>query len=446
MQLLLLYIQIIPIFVVGNKQLLKYEVMKTKSLLFVFSLIGVATFSSCEKNLYDESKQPEKEKQVTDLNIPADFAWKLSKNTQCFVTSNAATDVEIFTDESCAENTKLATITTVGEDIPLPLSIPTYVKTLYLKYNNGKTTSSSINEDGNFLFTITDAQANVMSRSATTRDNDNYKPEGGIIYYPSNGWGTIMFEDEFPSLGDYDFNDFVVNYKVQLQGLNTEKHKEYTAEVIQIGLQLRAIGGILPYFPYLRLNQLDKASIDEVNIENYSNIADNISIPITADKEGKAIINFSALKQFANPNVNSIYFNTTEDNRIAEKDLPSLNITIYLNTPVLVDELLDDSNFDFFLANKEGKEIHMNGFSPIYFEYPFGNNDLRPISGNNDNYYFSTNGLIWGFKIPDVTPHAIERANFLEAYKNFGKWAESNGQNSQNWYGQGNRNDDLLVK
>ena len=111
MQLLLLYIQIIPIFVVGNKQLLKYEVMKTKSLLFVFSLIGVATFSSCEKNLYDESKQPEKEKQVTDLNIPADFAWKLSKNTQCFVTSNAATDVEIFTDESCAENTKLATIT-----------------------------------------------------------------------------------------------------------------------------------------------------------------------------------------------------------------------------------------------------------------------------------------------------------------------------------------------
>ena len=24
-------------------------------------------------------------------------------------------------------------------------------------------------------------------------------------FHPKDGWGTIMFEDQFPSLGDYDF-------------------------------------------------------------------------------------------------------------------------------------------------------------------------------------------------------------------------------------------------
>ena len=65
MQLYLLYLQIIPTFVpiksnpIINKT--STAVMKKKTILFASCLFGVFAFSSCEKNLYDESKQPEKE-------------------------------------------------------------------------------------------------------------------------------------------------------------------------------------------------------------------------------------------------------------------------------------------------------------------------------------------------------------------------------------------------
>ena len=79
MQLYLLYLQIIPTFVpiksnpIINKT--STAVMKKKTILFASCLFGVFAFSSCEKNLYDESKQPEKEIQVKDLDIPAGFQW-----------------------------------------------------------------------------------------------------------------------------------------------------------------------------------------------------------------------------------------------------------------------------------------------------------------------------------------------------------------------------------
>ena len=53
--------------------------MKKKNILFATCLLGAFAFSSCEKNLYDESKQSEKEIKMTDLEIPANFPWKPPK-------------------------------------------------------------------------------------------------------------------------------------------------------------------------------------------------------------------------------------------------------------------------------------------------------------------------------------------------------------------------------
>ncbi len=62
-------------------------------------------------------------------------------------------------------------------------------------------------------------------------DDIDYDKWEGVIYHPKNGWGTIMFEDQFPSLGDYDFNDFVVNYKVQFE---VGKQKEMIIKVSRL--------------------------------------------------------------------------------------------------------------------------------------------------------------------------------------------------------------------
>ena len=48
-------------------------------------------------------------------------------------------------------------------------------------------------------------------------------------------------------------------------------------------------------------------------------------------------------------------------------------------------------------------------------------------------------------RVPGNAAHAIEKANFLEAYKGFAKWAQSSGKNEQNWYNQGNADKSLLI-
>ena len=65
-----------------------------------------------------------------------------------------------------------------------------------------------------------DAKPSVAPVVTRGGGKGDYTPQPGmednILEYPS-GYGTVMFEDMYPQLGDYDFNDFVAWYKYQLQ-------------------------------------------------------------------------------------------------------------------------------------------------------------------------------------------------------------------------------------
>ncbi|MFQ8853502.1 MAG: LruC domain-containing protein [Bacteroides caccae] len=106
----------------------------------------------------------------------------------------------------------------------------------------------------------------MLSHAITIKKDDDYNieddikydKERGVVYHPKKGWGTIMFEDQFPSLGDYDFNDFVANYQVLFEVSKAKEKDEYESKYIVIGLCLKAVGGVFPYNPYLRLKKNKK--------------------------------------------------------------------------------------------------------------------------------------------------------------------------------------------
>jgi LruC domain-containing protein len=146
----------------------------------------------------------------------------------------------------------------------------------------------------------------------------------------------------------------------------------------------------------------------------------------------------------------SQYYNTEKNALVATSDLPEINILITLKKRKEVKEILEGDEFDLYLKrNDSGTEIHMNGIEPITYQYPFNDKNLLPVYTNgdeeDDNYYFSAGRLIWGLRVPGNAAHAIEKANFLEAYKGFAKWAQSSGKNEQNWYNQGNADKSLLI-
>lgn len=433
--------------------------MRKKNILFTACLLGVFTFSSCEKNLYDESKQPEKEVKMTDLDIPSDFKWNLTHVSKGTTHANVQTMVSLYLDEKCSESEKIATVPVYTDALNLPLSLPTYVNTVYAKYlnNEGKQVikSITIEPDGTYVLDINDAAAvsEVAPSRAVTRGydiEDDIRFKDGVVYHPKNGWGTIMFEDQFPSLGDYDFNDFVVNYKVQFEIAKGDKSTDYTSKYIMIGLRLKAIGGIFPYTPYLRLKEI-KTDKNNVEVEMYDyKTGESINVNRIANKKNHLIIDCSPLIKNLDKR-GSQYFNTEKNALVATEDLPEIIIVIELENRIEVDELLEDDEFDLYLKrNDNGTEIHMNGIEPVSYKYPAYDSNLRPVYESDgdiedDNYYFSKGKLIWGLRVPGNVYHAIEKANFLKAYPNFAKWAQSGGKNTPNWYNQGNADKDLLI-
>ena len=63
-----------------------------------------------------------------------------------------------------------------------------------------------------------------------------------------------MFEDMYPQLGDCDFNDFVARYNLK-NSVQILTWKILCTHKMCISVQIRAVGGIYKYEPYIRLTK-----------------------------------------------------------------------------------------------------------------------------------------------------------------------------------------------
>lgn len=403
--------------------------MKKEITLALSLFLGITMFSSCSdgKDLYDEGGQPTPEKTVADLVIPSDFNWKMTKEVKLVITAEQVSDLSVFLDKECNEGQLIATLETFNGQTTLPLSLPTYVKDIYVQYESadGKkvVTAVSVSEEGTANFALPKNSRQALQ----TRANGD---EGyWTIDYPSaSGWGTIMLEDMFPSLGDYDFNDFVLGYKIKFYYDRSAANEEMVFAV-NLGVSLRAMGGTLPYTPYLRIKNLKAENVDDIE---YPTPGKDIVVGIKESPGKEAVLDFSNLVAAVSKPVGSKYFNTEKDYITA---LPSSNFVFYLGESVKLKDLSVEC-FDFYLANKsDGTEIHLRGYEPVF----------EKVSGFKG--YYSDRNLVWGLNVPVQLPHAIEQGNFLDAYSDFEGWATTGGTEKKDWYIENNNRDNsLLIK
>lgn len=187
--------------------------------------------SSCEKNdVYD----PSAAKKTTDLVVPDGFDWSTTRDVTVTMTSQVATFVSIYLDEACQQLVAELPVE-VGTN-SVTLSVPSANSYIWMKYpvKNGGEETQKVD--------IKKAVATRGSASSWTAESlfpDYAETVSGnvAIYQPNKAnFGTIMFEDMWPELGDYDFNDFVVNYKAEIT-------KEQNVVHVGMTLKLRAMGG-----------------------------------------------------------------------------------------------------------------------------------------------------------------------------------------------------------
>ena len=235
-------------------------------------------------------------------------------------------------------------------------------------------------------------------------------------YFPSSGKGTLLFEDLWPTIGDYDFNDFVCNFRQQIVTNASNKVVE-----LKLNLTLKAIGaGFKNGFGF----QLDNISPNKVLSVTGSNTNGaawviNSSNGTEAGQTFANIIVFDdAFKIMPSPGGSGV--NVDPANPYATP--VEMNITVTFNTASGQAISSNEINLNpYLIANQDrGKEIHLANYIPSSKANSalFGTGqDASNI--NQSKYYKSKNNLPWALMIGAEIPYPKTKVDFLQAYKKF---------------------------
>ena len=254
----------------------------------------------------------------------------------------------------------------------------------------------------------------------------------GNVYTPSKlGYGTLAFEDNWPSKGDYDFNDLVVRYKVTALINGDNK----AAKMI-IELRLVAAGGEFQNGFGIQLPMVESV-IESVTGHNAPASMVN-SKGLENGQSKPTIIAFTnSLGELGGGNV------INADPNKAKVDEKVYNIEVDF-TELIPASSIAGAPFNpfIFINNERDRECHLKDQLPTDLADMghFGSNDDASMP-NESKYYVSENNVPFAINIAHQFRYPIEGTRIDGAYNYFISWGESNGVSYSDWYtdASGNR-------
>lgn len=276
------------------------------------------------------------------------------------------------------------------------------------------------------------------------------------IKYPATEAGTLAFEDLWPSKGDYDFNDLVVDYQCQIV---TDSKNEIVE--IKASFTTRAIGAGFHNAFALQLDNIPAASVIRVT-NSLKNAVSGSTFKIMSNgveagqKYATVVIFDNAYKVL--PHAGTVTgVNTTIGAPYVTPTKVDVVITLKENGKSVGDAIKflewPIRNINLFIVAKadqgRGIEIHLPDYQPTDLAdrslFGTGNDASIPESSVT---YRSVDHLPWALDLPVSFAYPIEKSDIVKAYLMFGPWAESGGQKYADWYLDkgGYRNSGLIYK
>lgn len=244
-------------------------------------------------------------------------------------------------------------------------------------------------------------------------------------FFPAQGeYGTLMFEDLWPSFGDYDMNDLVIAYNV-----NMITNLQNEVVDIVFDMAIRAIGASFDSGFGIELS-ISPARVNNVVGSRYT--------------EGQISVLGNGVEAGQNNAVimlwdNSAYemgkwVNTIDPAQHVAEDF--ITVTLTLDPPVAIPDLGPVPFNPFIYINSDrSREVHLPGFEPTTLADPsfFGQED-DTTDPSMDHYYKSITDLHWALNVPVLIPWPREKVSILDAFTKFQSWAESGGTVDADWY------------
>jgi LruC domain-containing protein len=247
-------------------------------------------------------------------------------------------------------------------------------------------------------------------------------------FYPSQGnVGTLAFEDKWPTEGDYDFNDLVIDY-------NFNQITNGKNQVVQIkaDITVKAIGAIyingfgiqLP-IASSQIARITGTGTDRSIIKNANG---------TEAGQSKAVVvvfddAFSILPHIGY----AVGVNTTKGEPYSQPK--TLTVTIDLTTPVSLSTFGTPPYNPFIFTNGRSTEIHMIDNIPTDLAdkklFGYANDNSKPSSGR---YYVTKDNLPFAIDIAGQFDYPVEGKRVTDAFLKFYTWGVSGGTQFYDWY------------
>ncbi|EKD30775.1 MAG: hypothetical protein ACD_77C00477G0043 [uncultured bacterium] len=276
-------------------------------------------------------------------------------------------------------------------------------------------------------------------------DQDMYPADASRAYnsyYPSEvSYGTLAFEDNWPSKGDYDFNDVVVDYRMK----TVTNSSNFVVEVIGEFI-LKASGAIFNNGFGFQLDGIGSDKISGVTGNSVSPSSPVFNIAPNGVESGQTYATCIVFDNFFNviPRGPDKLVNTIKESSYIYPAELTVNVAFVANSVPIGD--FSSLAFNFFIVadDTRGKEIHLPNRVPTNL----ANASLFGLKDDDSSiplakYYKTLNNLPWGLNIIQGFQYPIELAPINEVYLYFIEWAESNGTARTDWFsntGAGYRN------
>ncbi|APZ45124.1 hypothetical protein BW723_01905 [Polaribacter reichenbachii] len=243
-------------------------------------------------------------------------------------------------------------------------------------------------------------------------------------YYPnSTNFGSLAYEDLWPSTGDYDFNDLIIDYN-----FNRITNADNNVVALEGKFIVRAIGASYENGFGFTIDDINSSLIESVTGTEYTEgYIQNNANGTEANQSNATIIVFDNAKQHG-------FANTRQDQTYQAAD--TLKVNIKLTTPVNQDVFGLAPYNPFIIINKErGKEVHLANYAPS----DLADTSIFGVSADDSNpnigkYYKSVDNLPWAINFPSKFEYPIENASIDTAHLNFITWVLSEGLDYEDWY------------
>ncbi len=260
-------------------------------------------------------------------------------------------------------------------------------------------------------------------------DDDDDGTTAYTDYYPSaTTFGHLAFEDLWPYLGDFDFNDLVIGYRFK-QNRNT--HNQITS--IDAKIYVKAAGGSYQNGMGIEL-PIPPAFIQSVT--GYSVKGSMITLNGNGTEAGQTnavIIAFDNSTNLAKRPA-GYYVNTEASSPVVHSDTVNLHITFV--SPMSAATLGTAPYNPFIFTNQRRcYEVHLPNKAPTSLadKNIFGTGSDK---SNNalSNYYKSQQNLPWAIDVPSEFTTVLEKSQLPQAYLHFAEWCNSGGTAYPDWY------------